>query len=36
MTRDGYAYPYQPVPVSFGNADPDDLVLREGRVYEAR
>ena len=31
VTRDGYDYPYRSVPVTFSNASPADLVLREGR-----
>ena len=35
VTEGGWPYPYDPVPVSFSNASPQDAVLREGRSYRA-
>jgi murein DD-endopeptidase MepM/ murein hydrolase activator NlpD len=36
VVKDDPSWPYDPVPVSFRNATPNDLVLREGVFYEAR
>jgi len=36
VTRDDWAWPYQPVPVSFRNASPPDVPLRDGTTYRAR
>ena len=35
VTRGGWAWPYDPVPVSFRNAEPEHTVLREGQTYRA-
>lgn len=35
VTRGGWAWPYNPVPVSFRNAEPRHTVLREGQTYRA-
>lgn len=36
VTRGGHAYPYDPVPVSFSNAEPAHVVLIEGQRYAAQ
>jgi murein DD-endopeptidase MepM/ murein hydrolase activator NlpD len=35
VVKDNPAWPYDPVPVTFGNAKPGDRVLREGTTYES-
>ena len=35
VTEGGWAWPYDPVPVTFSNANPQDGVLQEGRTYRA-
>ncbi len=35
VTTGGWTYPYSPVPVSFANASPRDVVLEQGRTYRA-
>jgi len=36
VVKDDPSWPYDPMPVSFRNAYPEDLILREGVTYEAR
>ena len=35
VTEGGWAWPYDPVPVTFSNAEPQDGVLRQGGIYRA-
>lgn len=35
IVKDSYSWPYDPVPISFANADPSDLVLQQGHGYTA-
>lgn len=35
VTRGGWRYPYNPIPASFGNASPRDLVLKQDETYHA-
>lgn len=35
VTRGGWPYPYEPIPISFSNASPADVVLQQGQTYQA-